>query len=124
MATAADFRRLALTFPNVAEHEHGGQPAFTVGGRRFAGLASVAQGYGNLVLTPEVQAGFVADAPDLFLPIPGGFGRMGHTHLRLADASEDVLAGALHTAWKLRADKNSASPKRKSTRKPLTPPVK
>jgi hypothetical protein len=114
MATAADFRRIALSFPDVDEHEHGGQPAFTVGGRRFAGLASVAQGYGNLTLTPEVQAGFVADAPDVFLPIPGGFGRMGHTHIILAAANEDTLHDALQTAYKLRVTKNSATSKSRS----------
>lgn len=117
MATPADFRRVALSFPNVDEHEHGGQPAFTVGGRRFAGLASVAQGYGNLTLTPEIQASFVADAPDVFLPIPGGFGRMGHTHIVLAAADKDTLHDALQTAYKLRGAKNSAT-KSTSRRKP------
>ena len=117
MATAADFRRIALSFPDVAEHEHGGQPAFTVGGRRFAGLASVAQGYGNLTLTPEVQAGLVADAPDIFLPIPGGFGRMGHTHIILAAANKDTLHDALQTAYKLRVTQNSATSKSKSNPK-------
>lgn len=109
MATAADFRRIALSFPNVAEHEHAGQPAFTVGGRRFAGLASVGRGYGNLTLTPEVQAGFVADAPDIFLPIPGGFGRMGHTHIILAAADKNTLHDALQTAYKLRVAKNATT---------------
>jgi hypothetical protein len=115
--TPADFRRIALSFPDVAEHEHGGQPAFTVGGRRFAGLASVAQGYGNLILTPEVQAGLVADEPDVFLPIPGGFGRMGHTHIILATANKDTLHDALQTAYKLRITKNSVTSKPKA-RKP------
>ena len=89
-------------------------PAFRVGGRRFASLASQAEGYGNLTLTPEEQAAFVAEAPEIFLPIPGGFGRMGHTHIRLAAANEDVLTGALRTAWKLRVGKNAK--KRPQTR--------
>jgi len=121
MATAADFRRIALSFPNVDEHEHAGQPAFTVGGRRFAGLASVAQGYGNLTLTPEVQAGFVADAPDIFLPIPGGFGRMGHTHIILAAAGKDTLHDALHTAYKLRVAQNAATKSRSKSPKARKP---
>jgi hypothetical protein len=70
-------------------------------------LASQAEGYGNLTLSPEQQAAFVKDAPEIFLPIPGGFGRMGHTHIRLAAASEDILRGALHTAWKSRVEKNA-----------------
>jgi hypothetical protein len=44
----------------------------------------------------------------VFLPITGGWGKSGATHIRLAAASEDVLAGALRTAWKLRVDKNAA----------------
>jgi hypothetical protein len=44
---------------------------------------------------------------------------MGATHIRLAKASEDVLAGALRTAWKLRVEKNAKAkrPGRKSRAK-------
>jgi hypothetical protein len=107
--TPADFKRIALSLDGAEEVEHAGLPAFRVGGARFASLASQAEGYGNLTLTLEQQAAFVEEAPDIFLPIPGGFGRMGHTHIRLAAANEDVLTGALRTAWKLRVDKNARS---------------
>jgi len=113
--TAADFRRIALSLEGVEEYSHAGLPAFRVGGRKFGSLASQAEGYGNLMLTPEQQAAFVEEAPEIFLPIPGGFGKMGHTHIRLAAASEDVLAGALRTAWKMRIEK-SAKTSRKKTR--------
>ena len=105
--TAADFRTIALRLEGVEEYSHAGLPAFRVGGRKFASLASQAGGYGNLMLTSEQQAAFVEEAPQIFLPIPGGWGKMGHTHIRLAAASEDVLTGALRTAWKLRIDKNA-----------------
>ena len=105
--TAADFRRIALRLDGAEEVAHAGLPAFRVGGARFASLASQAAGYGDLTLTLEQQAAFVEDAPEIFLAIPGGFGRMGHTHIRLAAASEDVLIGALRTAWKLRVEKNA-----------------
>jgi hypothetical protein len=59
------------------------------------------------MLTPEQQADFVAELPDVFLPVPGGWGRNGATHIRLADANEDVLTGALLAAWKLRLDLNA-----------------
>ena len=58
------------------------------------------------MLTPEQQAEFLAERPDLFLPVHGGWGRNGATHIRLAAADEDSLRGALHTAWKLRVEKN------------------
>jgi hypothetical protein len=111
--TAADFRRIALSFEGAEEVPHAGLPAFRVGGRRFASLASQDEGYGNLTLTPEQQAVFVEEAPDVFLPIPGGFGRMGHTHIRLAAATEDVLTGALRTAWKLRVENNARTKKKR-----------
>src|SRR5690349_187868 len=100
--TAGDFRRIALSLPGAEEGSHMGAVDFRVGGRIFATLASEVQGYGNLMLDPEQQADFVAERPDLFLPIPGGWGRNGATHVKLALASEDVLAGALKAAWKLR----------------------
>ncbi len=104
--TAADFRRIALSFEGAEEGPHADTVAFRVGGRIFATMASVKEGYGNLMLTPELQAEFIAEGPDLFLPIHGGWGRMGMTHIRLAVADEDSLRGALHAAWKLRAEKN------------------
>ena len=62
----------------------------------------------------EQQAAFVEEAPEIFLPIPGGWGKMGHTHIRLAVVSEDVLTGALRTAWKLRIDKNAKTSRKNS----------
>jgi hypothetical protein len=111
---ADDFRRIALSLEGAEEGSHMGHPDFRVGGRIFATLASVARGYGNLMLTPEQQAIFVEELPDVFVPIAGGWGRMGMTHIRLAAASEGILTGALHSAWKLRLQKNTKS--RKKTR--------
>src|SRR5881394_3980458 len=101
MMDAKDFRRIALSLEGAEEGSHMGAVDFRVGGRIFATLASQKQGYGNLMLTPEMQAGFVEEAPEVFIPIAGGWGRMGMTHIRLAAANEDVLEGALRTAWKL-----------------------
>lgn len=111
----ADFRRIALSLSGAEESSHMGQPDFRVDGRIFATLASAKQGYGNLMLTLEQQTAFVGEMPEIFLPIPGGWGRMGMTHIRLAEASEDVLYGALHAAWKLRMEKNTKSGKKKRT---------
>ena len=119
--TAADFRRIALSFDGAEEGSHMGAVDFRVGGHIFATLASVKEGFGNLMLTSEVQAEFVGEAPDLFVPVAGGWGRMGATHIRLAKANRDVLTGALQAAWKLRADKNAKSAAARSrgrTRRP------
>ena len=104
--TPSDFRRIALSLEGAEEGSHMGQADFRVGGRIFATLAAQAQGYGNLLLTPEQQAAFVAEAPQVFIPVHGGWGRNGATHLKLSAANEDLVYGALQTAWKLRIEKN------------------
>jgi hypothetical protein len=114
---AKDFGRIALSMESAEEGSHMGAVDFRVGGRIFATLASVNEGYGNLMLTPEQQAGFVADMPEVFLPVHGGWGRNGATHVRLDVVSEDVLEGALRTAWKLRVEKNAKAGKRSSEKK-------
>jgi len=115
--TPSDFRRLALTLEGATEGSHMGAVDFRVGGRIFATLASVKDGYGNLMLTPELQADFVSEAPEVFLPVKGGWGRMGITHVRLSSVNEDVLAGALRAAWQL---KLKAGKSRTRARKPST----
>lgn len=123
--TAEDFRRIALSFDRAEESSHMGVPDFRVGGRIFATLASQDDGFGNLKLTPELQQLLIAESPDVFLPIKGGWGRMGMTHIRLDEASERQMTDALHTAWRLRVDMNekgssrSKKPaKKKALRKP------
>src|SRR3974390_2489279 len=112
--TPDDFRRIALTLEGAEEGSHMGSPDFRVGGRIFATLAAQSQGYGNLLLTPEVQQEFVAEAPDVFVPVAGGWGLNGATHVVLAKANEDLLKGALQTALKLRIEKNAKTPARRS----------
>jgi len=112
---AEDFRRIALSLDGAEEGSHMGAADFRVGGRIFATLASQSQGYGNLMITPEQQAAFVEELPEVFVPIAGGWGRMGCTHIRLAAANEDVLAGALRTAWKLRLEKNARAGRKSPT---------
>lgn len=106
---AAGFRRIALSLEGAQEGSHLGASDFRVGGRIFATLASQRQGYGNLMLTPELQAEFIQEVPEVFLSVPGRWGKMGMTHVRLAQASEEVLINALRTAWKVRIDKNKKS---------------
>ena len=111
--TIEDFRRLALKLPGTEESSHMGSPDFRVGGRIFATLASRDRGYGNLMLDPDQQDAFVTELPNVFLPVAGGWGRMGATHVSLNTVTEDVLAGALETAWKLRVAKNARTARKK-----------
>ena len=72
---AKDIRRIALSLEGAEEGSHFGAMDFRVGGKIFATLAHEKQGYGNLMLTPEQQAAFVEELPDVFLPVHGGWGK-------------------------------------------------
>ena len=72
--TAKDYRRIALSLPEAFESSHPGHPDFRVGGKIFCTLAYEKEGFGVLMLSPEEQAAFVEDAPEVFSPVPGGLG--------------------------------------------------
>jgi hypothetical protein len=110
--TAEDFRRIALSFDGAQEAAHMGAADFRVGGGIFATLAHIDKGYGNLMLSPEAQRILIATHPDIFLPVAGGWGRNGATHIRLAEADQDRMTEALHIAWRQRAEKSLRAKKR------------
>jgi hypothetical protein len=94
------FRRLALALPGAVEASHMGHPDFRLNGRIFATLSAQERGCGMVKLTPEQQQTFVAEQPDVFTPVNGGWGRMGSTHVHLEAADEALIAGALQTAYR------------------------
>jgi len=112
--TGPDFRRIALGIAGAEEGSHFGNPDFRVGGKIFATLSLERDGYGVLLLNPEQQAGMVEDAPEVFSPVPGGWGRNGSTRVLLSKVAPDILQGALRTAWQNRVAKNAGG---KSTRR-------
>ncbi|MBV9507767.1 MAG: MmcQ/YjbR family DNA-binding protein [Acidobacteriia bacterium] len=105
--TSADFRRIALSLPEATEGSHFGNADFRVGGRIFATLSLEKQGYGVLLLSPEQQAGMAGEEPEIFSPVPGGWGRNGSTRVCLAKVAPDILEAALRTAWRRRVDMNT-----------------
>src|SRR3954462_9276842 len=118
---ANDFRELALGFDDTEESVHMGAPDFRAGGRIFATLAHEHLGFGNLMLSPELQQSLIAEAPEVFLPVSGGWGRRGATHIRLAEATSEQLLKGLHLAWNLRVQKNGkAKAKGRSTTKRIS----
>jgi hypothetical protein len=118
--TAKDFRRIALSLEGAEEGSHMGAVDFRVGGRIFATLAAAKKGYGNLLLTPEQQASFVEGMPEVFLPVAGGWGKNGATHVVLANVPEEVAEGALRTAYKLRVEMNAKTGKRTPSKRGKT----
>ncbi|HXN70222.1 MAG TPA: MmcQ/YjbR family DNA-binding protein [Bradyrhizobium sp.] len=93
------FRRVALSLPDAIEGSHRGHADFRVGKRIFATLGYPDDGWGMVKLTPEQQSVLVEAEPDIFRPVPGGWGRQGNTNVRLAKADQATLQGALTLAW-------------------------
>jgi hypothetical protein len=99
--TAKEFRRLALGLEGVVEASHMDHPDFRVGGKIFATLQPGLK-KGMVSLSPGEQARFIEDAPKMFEPVAGAWGRGGATSVLLA-AADDLLVGeALTLAWQRR----------------------
>ena len=103
--TAADFRRMALALPEATEGAHMGHADFRVRNKIFATLDHT-ETLGMVKLNPEQQHEFVKAQPQIFVPVKGGWGRRGATHVRLAVADEEALGEALTIAWRNTAPKS------------------
>lgn len=110
MATARQFRTIALALDGTTEVPHFDRAAFRVN-RIYATLAADGRS-ANLKLTPDEQDLKCLTAPDAFMRIPNGWGAQGWTTATLAALSTGELKAALETAWRHALPK----PSRKSTR--------
>jgi hypothetical protein len=107
--TSKDFRQIALSFPETAESSHMHHPDFRVAGKIFATLAHPDKAWGMVKLTPEQQGEFVHDDPEAFVPVKGGWGQKGATHVRLKAAKKTIVRTALAAAWSNTAPKQLAA---------------
>jgi hypothetical protein len=108
--TPEQFRRLALDLPEAIESAHMGTPDFRVRGKIFATLGAAKEEVRCVVkFSIEQQEMFARVAPDLFEPVPGGWGRKGWTLLRLRPAGAAIVRDALETAWRNVAPKRLAA---------------
>lgn len=103
--TAADFRRLALGFPEATEGAHMDHPDFRVRGKIFATLGYPDAGVGMVKLFPDQQKDFVGAEPEAFAPVNGLWGRRGATYVRLKAAKKASVKRALAAAWRNTAPK-------------------
>ena len=111
--TAAQFREIALSFPEAVEAAHMGHPDFRVGGKIFATLGYQNEGRGVLLLlSPEEQQEIISQHPKMFEPVPGGWGRRGSTQVVLARITRPVLEAAMRKAWWSKAPKRLTKPRR------------
>ena len=115
--TASDFRRMALAMKDAVESAHMGHPDFRADGKIFATLHADMK-VGMVKLTPAQQEQFVRDAPDVFAPEPGAWGRQGCTAVRLAGVDEEMLGEAMTLARRNVGDSSAAA--RKTRKRPAS----
>ena len=96
--TTAEFRAAALNVPDAIESAHMNHPDFRVNGKIFASLGYPDDGWGMVKLTPTQQRAFMNEAPEMFAPCAGAWGKAGATNVHLASARKRILNKALRAA--------------------------
>lgn len=94
----AEFRKIALEIPAAVEQAHMNHPDFRVAGKIFASLGYPDESWGMVKLTPAQQRAFIAQAPNVFKPCNGAWGRQGSTHVHLPSAAPRVVRAAFAAA--------------------------
>lgn len=106
-----EFRKLARSLPGAEEREHMDHPDFRVGGKIFATLGYPDESFAMVRLPLELQAQLVKEAPDIFVPVKGAWGKQGATHVRLKAVKKrkrEKVREALTMAWEARAKESRA----------------
>ncbi|MEQ8762961.1 MAG: MmcQ/YjbR family DNA-binding protein [Planctomycetota bacterium] len=109
--TDEDFRRLVLAQPGAVEGSHHNHPDFRLEGNIFATLGPDGT-WVTVRLAPEQQETFLKEAPGVFEPAAGAWGRQGMTVIQLAKAKKTLVKKAIETAWHLASLKPPARKKK------------
>ena len=98
MVAIETFRTMALSFPGAEEKPHFHLTSFRVKGKIFATLW-LKENRAMLKLTPVDQSVFCSYNPEIFFPVPGGWGKKGATFVELKKVRKDIFKDALTTAY-------------------------
>ena len=96
--TFDEFRKMALEIPKAVERSHMNHPDFRVAGKIFASLGVADENWGMVKLTPEQQRELIKNAPEIFKPCSGAWGRQGATNVYLPCAKTNIVRTALDAA--------------------------
>jgi hypothetical protein len=96
--TADEFRHVVLDMQGAVEGAHMGHPDFRANGRIFASLHTQNR-FGMVKLTPAEQKALLKDAPRMFEPSAGAWGRQGCTNVILAAADVRTVRAAVQLAY-------------------------
>ena len=97
--TATQFRKLALSLPDVVESSHQAHPDFRVRNKIFATLGYPDERWGMVRLAPDQQATLLRSQPAVFRPAVGAWGRSGSTVVLLSAAKLAQLRPVIRQAW-------------------------
>jgi hypothetical protein len=103
--TPAAFLKLALSLPETTEGSHMGHSDLRVAGKIFSSRADRPGGAAYLKLKPDQQAMLCEAEPEMFAPVPGGWGRQGATWIYVAKTDAKTAKSALWMAWRNAASK-------------------
>ena len=111
--TPDEFRALSLSLDGASEGSHHGTADFRANGRIFATLGWPDVGWAVVMLNLDEQDLRMEAAPAVFSPVPGGWGRHGHTRVFLPAATAADVLGALTLSWRTQMDKPKARPRKR-----------
>lgn len=111
--TPNQFRKIALGLDGVIEKSHMDHPDFRAANGKIYATLTKGEDRACVMLTPEQQAVFLRDAPKVFEPAAGAWGRGGSTLIALKIADPEMVGEAVTLAWQ---NKNAA-PAKKSAKK-------
>ncbi len=92
-------RQIALALPGTTEHPHFDKQAFKANKRIYATLWKKERRV-MVKLTLIDQSVFSSFDPTIIYPVPNKWGLQGCTFIELDKVPREMLADALHTAWK------------------------
>jgi len=116
--TPDQFRKLALSYPEVIESSHMGHPDFRANGRIIASLGAPDDGHGMVKLSADQQLMVCQSQPKVFEPAKGGWGRMGYTSVKLKAAKAAPVREALILAVQSAIEKKPVRPNKPNAKRP------
>lgn len=98
MVSIESFRKLAMSFPNVAEEPHFEKTSFRINKKIFATF-DAKNNRAALKLKEIDQSIFCASIDMIFYPIPNKWGKQGWTFVELSKVRPEMFEDALKQSY-------------------------
>jgi len=97
MVTVAEFRTIAMGFPEVTEAPHFEKTSFRIANKIFATL-NIAENRATIKLSEAAQDLFCLNKK-LMVPVPNKWGKQGWTHIDLSEIPLEMCSDAVKTSY-------------------------